>query len=168
MSMFNYDELVQDALRGVVRQCLEQVAETGFSGNHHFYITFRTDHPDVLIPEYLKEQHPEEITIVLQYQFWNLEIGKSWFDVTLSFNDIHEQLHIPFSALVSFVDPSVKFGLQFAPRFVPANYASSNEAEPEPQETKPLTERKTRKESSKSTKKKEKDNIISLDAFRKK
>lgn len=115
MSQLNYDEMVQAALKQVVRNSLDIVASTGFLGNHHFYITFRTDHPHALVPDYLAEQHPEEITIVLQYQFWDLKTSDHGFEVTLSFNDIRERLVIPFAALTSFVDPSVKFGLQFVP-----------------------------------------------------
>lgn len=115
MSQLNYDEMVQTALKQVVRHSLDAVANAGFPGNHHFYITFRTDHPHALVPDYLAEQHPEEITIVLQYQFWDLKTSDHGFEVTLSFNDIRERLVIPFAALTSFVDPSVKFGLQFVP-----------------------------------------------------
>jgi hypothetical protein len=108
-----YDKMVEDALRGVVRQSLAQVAKNGFPGNHHFYLTFRTGIPGVAIPDYLRSQYPEEMTIVLQYQFWGLEVGEDAFEVTLSFNKVHERLHIPFAALTGFVDPAVQFGLQF-------------------------------------------------------
>ena len=112
---FNYDELVQRALVSVVKEVLSRVAVEGLSGNHHFYIQFRTDHPKTKVPRFLKERHPEEVMIVLQHQFWNLEVSDSGFSVELSFNAIHETLFIPFSALTAFVDPSVKFALQFTP-----------------------------------------------------
>lgn len=108
-----YDKMVEDALRGVVRQSLAQVAKNGFPGNHHFYVTFRTAAPGVVLPEHLRAQYPEEMTIVLQHQFWGLEVDEDAFEVTLSFNKVHERLRVPFAALTGFVDPSVRFGLQF-------------------------------------------------------
>jgi uncharacterized protein len=111
----DYDQLIQEALRDVVRKTLQTVSKKGLPGNHHFYITFRTDRNDVVMPEYLREQHPDEVTVVLQHQFWDLNIDNSSFSVTLSFNGHHERLVIPYGALVSFMDPSVKFGLQFTP-----------------------------------------------------
>jgi hypothetical protein len=108
-----YDRIVERQLRGVAREVLAQVAAKGLPGEHHFYITFRTDFPGVTIGPALKEQFPKEITIVLQHQFWGLEITDDAFSVTLSFGGKHERLHVPFEALVSFTDPSVRFGLQF-------------------------------------------------------
>jgi hypothetical protein len=108
-----YEKLVEDALRGVVRAALVQVAAEGLPGTHHFYITFRTDYPGVEIPQYLRDKYPVEMTIVLQYQFWDLTIEEELFSVTLSFNNVGEQLVIPFPAITGFADPSVKFGLQF-------------------------------------------------------
>ena len=108
-----YDLMVEDALRGVVRRALEVVASRGLPGNHHFYITFRTDHPGVKLPAYLRERYPSEMTIVLQYQFWGLEVREADFQVTLSFNDKPERLVIPLEAVKAFADPSVRFGLQF-------------------------------------------------------
>jgi hypothetical protein len=109
----HYDVMVENALRGVVRQALAQVAENGLPGEHHFYVTFRTDHPDVVMPDALKERYPREMTIVLQYQFWDLEVGEDAFSVTLTFNNVSERLYIPFEAIAAFADPSVRFGLQF-------------------------------------------------------
>jgi uncharacterized protein len=111
--LLRYDKMVENALRGVVRQSLAQVAKNGFPGNHHFYVTFRTREPGVVIPEHLSAQYPDEMTIVLQFQYWGLEVGDEAFEVTLSFNKQHERLRIPFSALTGFVDPAVQFGLQF-------------------------------------------------------
>ncbi|HVO02877.1 MAG TPA: ClpXP protease specificity-enhancing factor SspB [Candidatus Cybelea sp.] len=108
-----YDRIVERQLRGVAREVLAQVAVKGLPGDHHFYITFRTDHPGVSMGPSLKAQFPREITIVLQHQFWGLEVSEDAFAVTLSFSGKHERLHVPFEALVSFTDPSVKFGLQF-------------------------------------------------------
>jgi hypothetical protein len=108
-----YDRIVERQLRGVAREVLAQVATKGLPGDHHFYITFRTDFAGVSIGPGLKAQFPKEITIVLQHQFWGLEVTDEAFAVTLSFSGKHERLHVPFEALVSFTDPSVKFGLQF-------------------------------------------------------
>jgi len=108
-----YDQMVEDALRGVVRRALTEAAVSGLPGDHHFYITFRTDNPLVRIPQHLKTQYPREMTIVLQHQFWGLEVTDDSFTVTLSFGGKHEALFIPYETIVSFADPSVKFALQF-------------------------------------------------------
>lgn len=108
-----YDRMVEDALRSVVRKALIEVAEHGLPGNHHFYVTFRTDHKDAEIPEALRERYPGEMTIVLQHQFWGLEIDEDQFCVTLSFADVPHRLVVPFAAVTAFADPSVRFGLQF-------------------------------------------------------
>jgi hypothetical protein len=108
-----YDVMVESALRGVVRQALQQVAHSGLPGEHHFYITFRTEHSGVEMSPDLRAQYPGEMTIVLQYQFWDLDVGAESFSVTLSFNNRSEHLHVPFDAVVAFADPSVRFGLQF-------------------------------------------------------
>ncbi|MGD9868728.1 MAG: SspB family protein [Hyphomicrobiales bacterium] len=108
-----YDLLTQNALRGVVKTVLEQVARTGLPGDHHLYVAFDTRAPGVTISPRLKEQYPEEMTIVLQYQFWDLEISPDRFEVKLSFSDIPERLVVPFAAVKAFYDPSVQFGLQF-------------------------------------------------------
>ena len=110
---FHYDALVDDALRSVVRRVLTQVAEKGLPGSHHFYISFRSTDPGVELPEYLRAKYPEEMTIVLQHQYWDLVIGEESFEVTVSFNKQQEHIKVPFAALSAFVDPSVRFGLQF-------------------------------------------------------
>ena len=109
----HYDRLVEAALKGVVRSALAIVAREGLPGNHHFYITFDTRDTDVVIPAYLREKYPEEMTIVLQYQFSNLKVEEERFSVSLSFNNVLEHLVVPFDAVTGFADPSVKFGLQF-------------------------------------------------------
>ena len=111
--LFDYPQMVETALRGVVREALTRTAREGLRGAHHFYVSFRTDIPGVVLPEYLLDKYPEEMTIVLQHQFWGLEVGDQEFFVTLSFQNRPEQLTIPFAAVTSFADPSVKFGLQF-------------------------------------------------------
>lgn len=110
---FHYDALVDDALRSVVRRVLTQVAESGLPGSHHFYISFRSGDPGVELPEYLRAKYPEEMTIVLQHQYWDLILHDDSFEVTVSFNKQQERIKVPFAALSAFVDPSVRFGLQF-------------------------------------------------------
>jgi hypothetical protein len=108
-----YDLLARDALRGVLRQVLTTAAARGLPGEHHFYITFLTQADGVKLSPRLLAQYPEEMTIILQHQFWDLRVSDELFEVGLSFNGIPERLVIPFSAIKSFFDPSVKFGLQF-------------------------------------------------------
>lgn len=108
-----YDILAQDALRGVVRKVLSEVARTGIPGEHHFFISFATRAPGVRISSRLLTQYPEEMTIVLQHQYWDLSVSEQAFEVGLSFNNVPERLLIPFTALKGFADPSVQFGLQF-------------------------------------------------------
>ena len=110
---FHYDALVDDALRSVVRRVLTQVAETGLPGSHHFYISFRSNDPGVELPDYLRAKYPDEMTIVLQHQYWDLIVRDTSFEVTVSFNKQQERIKVPFAALSAFVDPSVRFGLQF-------------------------------------------------------
>jgi hypothetical protein len=111
--LFRYDLMVENALRGVVRDALRRAKDQGLPGNHHFYLTFKTRAPGVSIPPYLVERYPDEMTIVLQFQYWNLEVTDAGFSVMLSFNDVRERLDVPFAALTGFADPSVQFGLQF-------------------------------------------------------
>lgn len=114
--ILRYDKMVEKALRGVVRQAIEEVmAENGLPGDHHFYITFLTDYPGVEIPDYLRDRYPTEMTVVLQYQFYDLSVDKEKMSVTLSFNNMPERLVIPLGAILIFADPSVKFALQFQP-----------------------------------------------------
>ncbi len=105
--------MVDRALRRVVRDALIEAGEVGLRGNHHFHISFNTGYPGVDIPEYLRQQYAEEMTIVVQHQFWGLEVTDEGFTVTLSFNKVQERLEIPFAAVSAFADPSVEFGLQF-------------------------------------------------------
>jgi len=144
---FNYEEMVQEGLRGVVREALEMTALEGLPGAHHFYIAFNTEYPGVQIPDYLKERHPEEMTIVIQHQYWGLEIDDIGFYITLSFSDSQERIYVPFHSLVSFMDPYAKFGLQFTPPpFFELDEESSEVVTPHDNG----------------------DNVITLDKFRKK
>ena len=110
----NYELLVETALRSVVRSALKIAEQSGLPGEAHFYITFSTEYPGVDIPQRLKESHPEKMTIILQHQYWDLEITDDQFSVSLSFGGQRETLVVPFMAVVDFNDPSVGFGLQFA------------------------------------------------------
>jgi len=109
----DYPKLVEHALRYVVRDTLMLVAEHGLPGRHNIYVTFRTDHPGVNIEDELKERYPSEMTIVLQHEFWGLEVSDEGFGVTLSFNNVSQRLEVAFDAITVFADPSVEFGLQF-------------------------------------------------------
>lgn len=111
--LIRYDVLVQDALRGVVRKVLREVADSNLPGEHHFYIAFDTTAPGVRMSSRLRQQHPEEMTVVLQHQFWDLSVTEHAFEVGLSFGGVPERLLIPFAAIKGFFDPSVQFGLQF-------------------------------------------------------
>tara|TARA_R110002072_G_scaffold112223_26_gene241078 strand:+ start:4232 stop:4744 length:513 start_codon:yes stop_codon:yes gene_type:complete len=111
--MMDYQSMVERAMKGVVREALLKVGEDGLPGDHHLYITFRTQDEGVEITDRLISQYPEEMTIVLQYQFWGLEISEDAFEITLSFSGTNERLYIPFDSVVGFADPSVNFGLQF-------------------------------------------------------
>ncbi|MEM7567587.1 MAG: ClpXP protease specificity-enhancing factor SspB [Pseudomonadota bacterium] len=111
--LIRYDVLAQEALRGVVRRVLIDAGKEGLPGEHHFFIAFDTRHPGVRISDRLREKHPEEMTIVLQHQFWDLNVTETTFEVGLSFGNVPERLLVPFEALKGFFDPSVQFGLQF-------------------------------------------------------
>jgi hypothetical protein len=108
-----YDLLTQDALRGVIRKVLSLVQRGGLPGQHHLYIAFDTEAEGVWVSKRLKEQYPEEMTIVLQYQFWDLQVTNDRFEVKLSFGSVPEKLVVPFQAVKAFYDPSAQFGLQF-------------------------------------------------------
>ena len=110
-----YDVLARDALRGVLRRVLTDAAEHGLPGEHHFYITFLSRADGVKLSPRLLAQYPEEMTIILQHQFWDLVVTEDRFEVGLSFGGIPERLVVPFAAIKSFLDPSVQFGLQFEP-----------------------------------------------------
>ncbi|MEM7051541.1 MAG: ClpXP protease specificity-enhancing factor SspB [Acidobacteriota bacterium] len=145
----DYPALVQEALRDVVRLALEQVVEDGLPGDHHLYIAFRTTDPGVQIPSSLLALHPEELTIVLQHQYWDLEVSREEFSVVLSFSGRRQRIVVPFSAMTSFADPEGPFGLKFE--------APTSEPDPDPEEE-PVPEHGEIEES---------DKVVSLDRFRK-
>lgn len=111
--LIRYDILAQDALRGVIRKVLMEVNKAGLPGEHHFFITFLTEAPGVRISSRLKEKYPEQMTIVMQHQFWDLVVTEQLFEVGMSFGEVAEKLVIPFSAIRGFYDPSVNFELEF-------------------------------------------------------
>lgn len=110
---FDYDSLVEDGLKDVVKRVLKITSETGLIGNSHFFISFNGDDPDVIVPNELKTTDNSEIKIIIQHQFWDLKSTDNHFEVTLSFNGKKKNISVPFKALTSFTDPSVGFGLQF-------------------------------------------------------
>ena len=132
-----YDILAQEALRGVMRKVLAEVARTGLPGNHHFFITFLTGAPGVRISTRLHERYPEQMTIVIQFQYWDLKVTDTGFEVGLSFSDVPERLEIPFSAVRGFYDPSVNFELEFDVKTEPAEVAEETPAKPKIEGPKP-------------------------------
>lgn len=155
-----YEKMVESALRGVVRDALKEVEDAGLPGNHHFYLTFRTGYPGVEVPSYLAEQYPNEMTIVLQYQYYGLEVLNDYFTVTLSFHNKHERLVIPFAAITTFADPSVNFALQFQP------LSAEDEVDLEAIPPSPATGTAAPAESTDEPPKR--GEVVALDAFRKK
>ncbi len=111
--LIRYDLLVQEALRGVVRDVLGEAARNGLQGDHHFFITFKTNAPGLRLSNQMRERYPDEMTVILQHQFWELGVTQHAFEVGLSFSNRPERLLVPFAAITSFVDPSVQFGLKF-------------------------------------------------------
>ena len=109
----DYGSLMHRAMRGLIFNVLEQVRDHGLPGNHHFFITFDTTHPDVQLADWLKDRYPEEMTVVIQHWFDNLVVREDGFSITLNFGDQPEPIQIPFDAIQTFVDPSVEFGLRF-------------------------------------------------------
>jgi hypothetical protein len=157
--MLRYDLMIEAALRDVVREAIVTVGENGLPGEHHFYITFLTKFPGVEIPEYLKKQYADEMTIVLQYQFFDLKLEDDYFSVVLSFNNIKETLRIPIDAITTFADPSVNFALQFQ------TGQSDNDDDDDDDDDTPDGDKPEGDDKDKEEKRGE---VISLDMFRKK
>ncbi|MDP6352022.1 MAG: ClpXP protease specificity-enhancing factor SspB [Alphaproteobacteria bacterium] len=150
--LLGYETMVQEALRGVARAALRRAVAEGLPGDHHFYLTFRTTHPGVSIPNALRQRHPTDMTIVLQHKYWNLAVTDDGFSVTLTFNKIPSDLVVPFAALTAFADPSVQFGLQFEAAPTDAHPETSAKADSAPD---PAAAEAG-------------DKVVTLDAFRKK
>jgi uncharacterized protein len=152
-SLLPYAHWTEEALRAVVRDALAHAEKQGLPGEHHFYLTFRTDHPGVSIPGHLKARYPQEMTIVLQHRFWDLKVDRAAdsFSVGLSFGGVPAMLTVPFKALTAFADPHVRFGLRFqglgpVAEARPEAPAASEAEQPRPAEPKPQ--------------------VVSLDSFR--
>lgn len=163
-----YDQLAQNALRGVVRDALRKVQRTGLPGEHHFYIAFNTKYPGVGLSPRIAERYPREMTVVLQHQYWNLNIYEDRFEVELSFDNIPEKLIIPFNSVKGFLDPHVQFGLQF--EVVPVEgLEETKQGEVVDMTGKPAIERESdgKVETGELSDTSEKK-VVSLDAFRKK
>ncbi len=157
--IIGYEQLMQDALRSVVRAALQEAANPrGLPGKHHFYITFRTHGPGVTIPDHLRARYPDEMTIVLEHQFWDLEVYADRFRVILKFSGQPHPITIPLTAVTRFFDPSVKFGLQFEQPHVDEARMVSGEAPVASAQRAPEPPAVASGDSS----------VVSLDAFRKK
>jgi len=156
----NYEKLVDEALRTVVREALREIASSGLPAGHHLYISFKTQAEGVQIAEDLRKQFPDEMTIVLQHQYWDLKVGKAEFRVTLNFDKIPHELVIPLSAMSGFADQGANFGLQFGGNLVGNHAHDSHTLTPSNQ-----------KETDDPTTEKPNDTarpkIIALDSFRK-
>src|SRR5271165_4436605 len=156
-----YKALTDSALRGVVRDALRRAEKQGLIGAHHFRLTFKTRFPGVDIPDFLHEQYPEEMMIILQHQFWGLKVREEQFEVTLSFRKIPATLTIPFAALTAFVDPGVQFGLQFR------ETEEASSGEPRPALAAPSPEQGNSAEPAEKQPAAPGE-VVSLDSFRKK
>ena len=165
-----YDILAQDALRGVMRKVLGEVMRTGLPGNHHFFITFLTNAPGVRISTRLRERYPEQMTIVLQFQYWDLKVTDTGFEVGLSFADIPEKLEIPFAAVRGFYDPSVNFELEFdvKPIEEKAGEAGLSIVSPVQEPAMPADMETEKPEAGAEDEQAKSAEVVSLDAFRKK
>lgn len=152
----DYGNLMHTAMRGLIRTVLQNVADHGLPGNHHFFITFDTRHPDAKLADWLRERYPDEMTVVMQHWFDNLDITADGFAVTLNFGDTPEPLYIPFDAIKTFVDPSVEFGLRF------------ETAEDDDEDTSEEIEAAPEADAAQDEPKKKADaEVVSLDSFRK-
>ena len=154
--LLDYPKLVENAMRGVVRAALAEVAEHGLPGDHHFFISFQTTAPGVDIASVLRAQYPDEMTIVLQHKFWDLTVDDDAFSVTLSFGGAQQALYIPFEAVTGFVDPSVNFGFKFDEEEVPETPETEAAAEPDAESE------------AADTPADETGQVLTLDSFRKK
>ncbi|WP_146343942.1 SspB family protein [Falsiphaeobacter marinintestinus] len=150
----DYGRLMHQAMRGLIKTVLTDVAERGLPGAHHFFITFDTLHPDVQIAEWLSERYPGEMTVVMQHWFDNLDVGDDGFSITLNFGDQPEPIYIPYDAIKTFVDPSVEFGLRF-------EAAEDDEDEIEPEDLLEPGDIEVEDDGE------HKGDVVSLDSFRK-
>ena len=156
--VIDYSELVDEVMHIIVKKSLMIISDNTYCGDHHFFISFITNYPGVILSPKLRKKYPGEMTIVLQYQFEDLKVDEDYFSVVLSFDNLKEKIVIPFKSLTAFADPSVKFGLQF--RSIEENHSN--------REIIPKEEPKAPKEQKTKVNNEEKDNIIAFDSFRKK
>ncbi len=161
--VIDYGILIDGAMQQIVRKALLIAEKQGLPGEHHFYITFDTDFAGVMIPDTLLKRYPEEMTIVMQHQYWDLEVEEDRFSIVLSFDNVRHSLTVPFAALTAFADPSVKFGLQFRHAGMIQKNKAEKISEPKDEGKKP-----TKKTKAKEATLTPKDNVVSLDSFRKK
>ena len=152
----DYGNLMHSAMRGLIRTVLQDVADNGLPGNHHFFITFDTRHPDAQLADWLRERYPEEMTVVMQHWYDNLAVDQDGFAVTLNFGETPEPLYIPYDAIKTFVDPSVEFGLRF-------ETAEDDVEDEQPEDTTAPEEETTTDETAEKTD----AEVVSLDSFRK-
>ena len=151
----DYGTLMHRAMRGLIQEVLIDVAENGLPGQHHFFITFDTMHPDVEMADWLSDRYPEEMTVVMQHWFDNLDVTDEGFAVTLNFGDSPEPLYIPYDAIRTFVDPSVEFGLRFETQ------DDGDDADPVPTPVEAVDDEEVEDEKPKDAE------VVSLDNFRK-
>lgn len=156
----DYGNLMHEAMRGLIRHVLSEVAEHGLPGAHHFFISFDTNHPDVEIADWLAERFPDDMTIVMQHWFDALEVTEDGFSITLNFGNQPERMYIPFDAIRTFVDPSVEFGLRFETQ------ESDEDDEDDVEDSTAETSDETDTTSGDDDAKKDAD-VVSLDSFRK-
>ncbi len=186
--LIRYDLLVQDALRSVVRRVLADTARTGLPGDHHFNIAFKTQAPGVVVPATIRARFPDEMSIILQHEFWDLSVGQDAFEVSLNFSRRPERLTIPFDAITGFTDPSVPFGFKLEPRIseekpavqaVPAatfetrhgagtRPAAKPEAKPEPERPANAAQKASGDAPDREAGAPGAAKVVSIDAFRKK
>ena len=157
----DYGKLMHNAMRGLIQHVLRDVRDHGLPGVHHFFITFDTTHPDVEIAEWLHDRYPGEMTVVMQHWFDNLVVENDFFSVTLNFGDQPEDLTIPYDAILTFVDPSVEFGLRFE-----SHDEDDEDDEDDEEEMAPFTE-VTEEEAEADEPEKPEADVVSLDSFRK-
>ncbi len=175
--LIRYDLLVQDALRSVVRKVLADTARNGLVGEHHFNIAFKTQAPGVVAPPVVRQRFPDEMSIILQHEFWDLVVTQDTFEVSLNFSRKPERLIVPFDAITGFTDPSVPFGFKLEPRVseAPTNAPAPQEAAPVPAKPAPAKAPKQPAAAPKSPQTADNSaeaageaKVVSIDAFRKK
>lgn len=166
----DYGNLMHEAMRGLIRKVLDDVAENGLPGSHHFFITFDTSHPDAELADWLSDRYPGEMTVVMQHWYDKLDVGEDGFAVTLNFGDAPEPLYVPYDAIKTFVDPSVEFGLRFESQSEDEDTAESSTKPPavlpSPMAAKPKAADSPDADTSDDKAPKNAD-IVSLDSFRK-